>query len=54
MPIFIIPNVLTALLEYIYLLNLSGSIKQTFGRGTLYPCYTVFLHFILSLAIELT
>ena len=42
---------LVVLLEYIDLFNMSGNIKQTFGRGypTLY--YSVLLYFILSIVI---
>ena len=39
------PNVLTILLEYIELFNLSGNIKETFGRGAL--LLTTLYHYIL-------
>ena len=44
-------NVLTVLLEYIDLFNLSGNMKQTFGRG--YPAlyHSILLHFLLIIAI---
>ena len=44
------PNVLIVLLEYIDL-NLSGNMKQTFGRGYFTLCYLILLNFMLSITI---
>ena len=45
-----VPNVLTALLEYTDIFNLSASIKQTFGRGYLAFYHSALLYFILNVA----